>query len=83
MSEVQRTKVGARGRVTIPVAVQQAAGIKEGDVVIVRATAPGVVTVETRQAVINRVREGVTTPSEAQDAVTELRSLRDGQDNDE
>lgn len=74
-----QTKVGPRGRVTIPVAVQREAGIKEGDAVIVTVQGPGVITVETRQAVIDRIRSGVTDPgSERYDATAEVRALRDG-----
>ena len=36
-------KVQSRGQVTLPRAVRQAAGVKPGDTVIVRATGPGTV----------------------------------------
>lgn len=75
------TTVGPRGRVTIPAAVQREAGISEGDEVIVRCMAPGVVTVETRQAIKDSIRagnpEGLDTSS--LDAAAEVRALRDGE----
>lgn len=75
------TTVGPRGRVTIPAAVQRAAGISEGDEVIIRSAGPGAVIVETRQAVKDRIRAGnpPTADRESFDAVADVRALRDGE----
>ena len=76
------TTVGPRGRVTIPAAVQREAGISEGDEVIVRCTSPGVVTVETPQAIKDSIRAGNPEGLDASslDAVADIRALRDGKD---
>ncbi|WP_055531927.1 AbrB/MazE/SpoVT family DNA-binding domain-containing protein [Streptomyces graminilatus] len=78
MSEPTRTKVGPRGRVTVPVALQRAVGLTEGAEVILRALRPGVVIVETPQAVKDRIRAGIppTAETEAFDAVGDIRTLR-------
>jgi len=74
-----KTKVGPRGRVTVPVAVQREAGLAEGAEVIIRAMAPGVVVVETPQAVKDRIRAGIPSDAAAEpyDAVADIRALRD------
>ncbi|MGA5164636.1 AbrB/MazE/SpoVT family DNA-binding domain-containing protein [Streptomyces pseudogriseolus] len=79
MSEPTRTKVGPRGRVTIPVALQRAVGLTEGAEVILRALRPGVVIMETSQAVKDRIRAGIppTAERETFDAVGDIRTLRD------
>lgn len=71
-----QTAVGPRGRVTIPVALRQQAGIEEGDLVILRYVSPGVIVVETRDAVMRRIRAGAQS-GETGDAVADVRSLRD------
>ena len=78
MLEPARTKVGPRGRVTVPVALQRAAGLVEGAEVIIRALRPGVVIVETPQAVKDRIRAGVPPTAETAsfDAVADIRALR-------
>lgn len=53
-----RTAVGPRGRVTVSSAVRREAGIAEGDVVAVRAVRPGVVMIETMQAIKDSIRAG-------------------------
>jgi AbrB family looped-hinge helix DNA binding protein len=70
-----QTTVGPRGRVTIPVALRQQAGINEGDLVVLRFVRPGVIVVETPQAIKDDIRSGVQ-PGEY-DAVAEVRALRD------
>ncbi|MFE6520504.1 AbrB/MazE/SpoVT family DNA-binding domain-containing protein [Streptomyces sp. NPDC057794] len=77
MYEPTRTRIGPRGRVTIPVAVQRDAGLTEGDEVIIRAVGPGVVVVETPQAVLDRIRAGMRADADSPDALTEVRALRD------
>lgn len=79
MSRPTRTKVGPRGRVTVPVAVQRAVGLAEGTEVIVRALRPGVVIVETPQAIKDRIRAGIppTAETETFDAARDVRALRD------
>ncbi|CAL9522313.1 hypothetical protein SUDANB105_03838 [Streptomyces sp. enrichment culture] len=81
MFEPTRTKVGPRGRVTVPVAVQRAVGLTEGAEVIIRALRPGVVIVETPQAVKDRIRAGIPPTAETEnfDAVGEVRALRDAE----
>jgi bifunctional DNA-binding transcriptional regulator/antitoxin component of YhaV-PrlF toxin-antitoxin module len=73
------TSIGPRGRITIPVAVQKAAGIAEGDEVIIRCTAPGVVMVETPDAVKDCIRAGIPEGVDptAYDAIADVRALRD------
>lgn len=72
------TTVGPRGRVTIPVALQRAAGLAEGDEVIIRAVRPGVVIVETPQAIKDSIRAGIPPDADVQsyDAVADIRALR-------
>ncbi|MFD7056878.1 AbrB/MazE/SpoVT family DNA-binding domain-containing protein [Streptomyces mirabilis] len=77
MLQPTRTKVGPRGRVTVPVAVQRAVGLTEGDEVIIRAVSPGVVVVETPQAIKDRIRAGIPETAETFDAVADIRALRD------
>ncbi len=79
MLQPTRTKVGPRGRVTVPVAVQRAVGLTEGDEVIIRAVSPGVVVVETPQAIKDRIRAGIPATAETEnfDAVADIRALRD------
>ncbi|MBJ7004810.1 AbrB/MazE/SpoVT family DNA-binding domain-containing protein [Streptomyces sp. CRPSP2-6A1] len=79
MLEPARTKVGPRGRVTIPVALQRAAGLAEGAEVIIRVLRPGVVIVETPQAVKDRIRAGIPPTAETAsfDAVADVLALRD------
>lgn len=60
MSEPFRTSLGFRGRVTIPSAIQEESGVAVGDRVIVRAAGPGVVVIETPQAVKDRIRLAVS-----------------------
>jgi bifunctional DNA-binding transcriptional regulator/antitoxin component of YhaV-PrlF toxin-antitoxin module len=74
------TSIGPRGRITIPVAVQKAAGIAEGDEVIIRCTAPGVVTVETPDAIREAFRTAIppNVDHSVYDAVADVRALRDG-----
>jgi AbrB family looped-hinge helix DNA binding protein len=64
-----RTKVGPRGRITIPVAVQRAAGIQPGQEVILRAAGDGIITIETRQAIIDGIRAGIPTATPEDDGV--------------
>ena len=71
-----QTAVGPRGRVTIPVALRQQAGIEEGDLVVLRFEQPGVIVIETVQAVRDRIRAGA--PPGEYDAAAEVRALRDG-----
>ncbi|WP_244789587.1 AbrB/MazE/SpoVT family DNA-binding domain-containing protein [Streptomyces sp. BJ20] len=79
MSEPTRTKVGPRGRVTVPVALQRAVGLTEGAEVILRALRPGVVIMETPQAIKDRIRAGIPPTAETEyfDAVGDIRTLRD------
>jgi AbrB family looped-hinge helix DNA binding protein len=48
--------MGRRGRIVIPAAVRRAAGITEGEDVVIRTDTPGVVVVETAQAIKDRIR---------------------------
>jgi bifunctional DNA-binding transcriptional regulator/antitoxin component of YhaV-PrlF toxin-antitoxin module len=60
VSEPFRTSLGFRGRVTIPSAIQEEAGVAVGDRLIIRAAGPGVVVIETPQAVKDRIRSAAT-----------------------
>lgn len=85
MSSFSRTKVGPRGRVTIPVAVQREAGIGEGEDVVVTTTEPGVVTITTPRAIRDRLRAAIPVRPEGEppyDAVKDVRDLRDGKVNE-
>lgn len=64
-------KVGWRGRVVIPVTVQEAAGIGPGDTVIVSTLGPGIVTIETQAAVRARVRAALPKSDIEHDAVAD------------
>ncbi|QCB22173.1 AbrB/MazE/SpoVT family DNA-binding domain-containing protein [Streptomyces sp. SS52] len=79
MLQPTRSKVGPRGRVTVPVAIQRAIGLAEGDEVIIRAVSPGVVIVETPQAIKDRIRAGIpdTVDTGSLNAAADVRALRD------
>lgn len=74
------TTVGPRGRVTIPAAVQREASISEGDEVIVRAVSPGVVIIETREAIREAIRAAIPPDADraSYDAAADVRALREG-----
>jgi bifunctional DNA-binding transcriptional regulator/antitoxin component of YhaV-PrlF toxin-antitoxin module len=82
LTPASRTKIGPRGRVTIPVALQRAAGLAEGDDVVIRAVAPGVFTLESVQAVMDRIRAAAPAAPEGTtwDATAEIRAERDAED---
>ncbi len=85
MSDSFRTKVGPRGRVTIPAAAQREAGLREGDDVVIAVTGPGAVTVMTPQAIKDSIRAGIPVRGEGEspwDAVADVRALRDGKVNE-
>ena len=71
-----KTTVGARGRVTVPAAVQREAGVLEGDEVVVRVAGPGVVVVESVKAIKDRIRAAAP-PGGRFDAVADVRADRD------
>lgn len=73
-----RTAVGYRGRVTLAAFLREEAGIKEGDEVIIRVVRPGVIAVETPQAVKDKIRSGVPggLDTAALDAVADVQELR-------
>lgn len=52
------TTIDQKGRITIPIAVRREATIGEGDEVILRYAGPGVVVIETPDAVKDRIRAG-------------------------
>jgi bifunctional DNA-binding transcriptional regulator/antitoxin component of YhaV-PrlF toxin-antitoxin module len=73
-----KTTVGARGRVTVPAAVQRDSGVLEGDEVVVRSAGPGIVIVESVKAIKDRIRAGAPEPGgHRYDAVAEIRAARD------
>ncbi|MFE7531107.1 AbrB/MazE/SpoVT family DNA-binding domain-containing protein [Kitasatospora sp. NPDC057542] len=78
-----RSKVGPRGRLTIPVALQRAAGITEGEEVVLRVVAPGVFTVESVQAVKDRLRGSFARRDRPTDIVAEIRAERDREESEE
>lgn len=48
--------IGEKGRIVLPAAVRQAAGLQVGDEVVVRAVAPQQIVIETREVVAARLR---------------------------
>jgi bifunctional DNA-binding transcriptional regulator/antitoxin component of YhaV-PrlF toxin-antitoxin module len=54
-----RTNVGLRGRIAVPVHIQEQAGLAVGDPVIVSAAGPGIVVIMTPQAVKDVLRTGL------------------------
>ncbi|MEU9405621.1 AbrB/MazE/SpoVT family DNA-binding domain-containing protein [Streptomyces sp. NPDC048281] len=84
MDQSTRIKVGPRGRVTIPVALQRAAGLTEGDEVVLTVVQPGVVTIETPQAIKDSIRAGIPADADpsSYDALADVRELRDADTED-
>lgn len=72
-----RSKIGPRGRLTIPVALQRAAGVAEGEEVMIKVTGPGVLAIESVQAVKDRLREAFAGVERPTDAVEEIRTDRE------
>lgn len=75
-----RTKIGPRGRVTIPVALQREAGLAEEDEVVLRVVAPGEIVIETPSVVKERLRSGVPSDSSDWDAMSEIRADREAEE---
>jgi len=73
-----RTTVGRKGRTVIPVAARQAAGIEEGDELVVLTEAPGRLVLMTRDAIQGEVwRAAADMRSDADaDAVADVRAMR-------
>ena len=59
MTNRYRVTVGPRGRVVIPAELRKQLQIDEGDTLIFTFEQPGVVTMRTEQAVIDRIRSGI------------------------
>lgn len=56
--------IDQKGRITIPIAIRREATIGEGDAVVLRYAGPGVVVIETLDAIKDRIRAG--NPEEAE-----------------
>jgi AbrB family looped-hinge helix DNA binding protein len=72
-----RTTVGAKGRTIIPAAARRAAGIKEGQELMVLAEGRGRLRLATREALQAEVWAAAPAADEGPDAVTDVRAMRD------
>jgi AbrB family looped-hinge helix DNA binding protein len=75
-----RTTVGRKGRTVIPVAARQAAGIEEGQELVVLTDAPGRLVFMTRDAIQGEVWRAAADMKSDADAVADVRAMR-GEDN--
>jgi AbrB family looped-hinge helix DNA binding protein len=72
-----RTTVGRKGRTVIPAAARQAAGIEEGQELVVLTEGPGRLTLATREALQEEVWAGAPAEEEDRgDAVSDVRAMR-------
>src|SRR5258708_39953609 len=71
-----RTTVGRKGRTVIPVAARQAAGIEEGQELVVLTDAPGRLVLMTREAIQGEVWRAAADMQSDDDAMAEIRALR-------
>ena len=71
-----RTTVGRKGRTVIPVAARQAAGIEEGQELVVLADAPGRLVLMTREAIQGEVWRAAADMRSDTDAIADLRAMR-------
>ncbi len=71
-----RTTVGRKGRTVIPAAARQAAGIEEGQELVVLTDAPGRLVLMTRDAIQGEVWRAAADMESELDAVAEVRAMR-------
>jgi len=71
-----RTTVGRKGRTVIPVAARQAAGIEEGDELVVLTDAPGRLVLMTRDAIQGEVWRAAADMRSDADATGDVRAMR-------
>ena len=71
-----RTTVGRKGRTVIPIAARQAAGIEEGDELVVLTDAPGRLVLMTRDAIQGEVWRAAADMRSEADAITDVRAMR-------
>jgi AbrB family looped-hinge helix DNA binding protein len=71
-----RTTVGRKGRTVIPAAARQAAGIEEGQELVVLTDAPGRLVLMTRDAIQGEVWRAAADMSSDIDAVADVRAMR-------
>ncbi|HEY4028277.1 MAG TPA: AbrB/MazE/SpoVT family DNA-binding domain-containing protein [Candidatus Dormibacteraeota bacterium] len=71
-----RTTVGRKGRTVIPVAARQAAGIEEGQELVVLTDAPGRLVLMTRDAIQGEVWRAAADMRSDPDAIGEIRATR-------
>ncbi|MER6399321.1 AbrB/MazE/SpoVT family DNA-binding domain-containing protein [Kitasatospora sp. NPDC001603] len=78
--EPTRTKIGPRGRLTIPVALQRAAGVAEGEEVVIRVVGPGVFAIESVQSIEDGLLAEFASIQRPTDAVAAIRADREDDD---
>jgi AbrB family looped-hinge helix DNA binding protein len=71
-----RTTVGRKGRTVIPAAARQAAGIEEGQELVVLTDAPGRLVLMTREAIQGEVWRASADAGTETDAVADIRATR-------
>jgi bifunctional DNA-binding transcriptional regulator/antitoxin component of YhaV-PrlF toxin-antitoxin module len=71
-----RTTVGPKGRTVIPVAARQAAGIEEGQELVVLTAAPGRLVLMTRDAIQDEVWRAAAGMRSEPDAIEDVRAMR-------
>jgi AbrB family looped-hinge helix DNA binding protein len=71
-----RTTVGRKGRTVIPVAARQAAGIEEGQELVVLADAPGRLVIMTLDAVQGEVWRAAADMTSDADAIADIHAMR-------
>jgi AbrB family looped-hinge helix DNA binding protein len=71
-----RTTVGRKGRTVIPVAAREAAGIEEGQELVVLTDSPGRLVLMTRDAIQGEVWRAAADTRPDADPIAEIRAMR-------